>query len=132
MKKLADITGRWIGRDFKDYGCLGFCYMFLKDLGFDPPDRVGPWGVDNYITLVDEDIKKAQRIMMKSFLKIGRRAPKKYPAIGDLLVIKQKDKVYFPAVYVGRGSAMASFIKKGVMVFRIDTANQVLMARRLS
>ena len=130
--KLADTTGRWIGQDFRQYDCLTFCYLFLKDLGLNPPDHVGDWSMDNYTELVDDDIKKAQRVMIKSFLKVGRPAPKKYPSIGDLLVIKQKDAVFFPAVYVGAGKAMASFIKKGVMVFRIDTANQVALARRLS
>ena len=129
--KLADITSAWVGKDFKDIGCLEFCYRFLKDLGFDPPDRIGDWSVDNYTELVDDDIKKAQRIMIQSFLKIGRAGNKKYPSLGNLLVIRQKGGVFFPAVYVGAGKAMASFIKKGVMVFKIDGTNRVVVARSI-
>lgn len=128
---LSETTGRWIGRDFKDHGCLDFCHSFLKDLGFNPPERVGDWGVDNYRELVDADIKKAQSVMLKLFLKIGNAAPAAYPTLADLLVVRQADGVYFPAVYVGAGKAIASFIKKGVAIFVIDAANQVVMARRL-
>ena len=129
---LADITGRWIGSDYQDHGCLKFCYLFLQDLGRHPPKRVGDWGVDNYTELVAADIRGAQRVMLKSFIKIGRRASARYPALGDLLVVNQKNAVMFPAVYVGGGKAIASFIKKGVMVFRLDGANRVVLARRVA
>lgn len=129
--KLADITGRWIDQPFESYGCIKFAYLFLKDLGFNPPESIGHWNIYNYTTLVTADIAVAQRVMVKSFLKIGDKAPAGTPAIGDLLVVRQPAGACFPAVYVGAGQAIASFIKKGVQVFKIDPKNEIIIARRL-
>ena len=131
MKALADITAKYIGRPFTDYGCAEFVYQFLDDLGLDPPRGADGLTVDNYKAMVDEDIKAAQRKMLKSFRLIGRKSNNQYPHIGDLLIIEQDNDVFFPAVYVGAGQAIASFIRQGISVFRIDSKNRVILARSL-
>ena len=129
--KLAQITARYIDQPFEKYGCLEFAYYFLADLGFTVPDQVGDLSVANYKALVDRNISRAQRAMIKAFKQIGCAGNTRWPQLGDLLVIYQpREKVFFPAVYVGAGQAMASFIRDGVRVFRLDDHNKAVMARR--
>jgi hypothetical protein len=50
---------------------------------------------------------------------------------GDLVIVKHMNGGHFPAVYIGNGQAMASFIKAGVRTFALKNNNTVVMARRL-
>ena len=132
MKNLAATTAKYLGKTHEQYGCLELAYHLLKDLGLPVPEAVGDWSVKNYKSLVDADIKRAQREMIRAFKRIGAPASTKYPALGSLLVVFQRPDVFFPAVYTGNGQAMASFIKKGVVVFRLNDLNRVVMARRIA
>ena len=131
MKNLAGVSAKYIGKPYEQYGCLELVYHLLKDLQLPVPDTIGSWSVDNYRGLVDADIKKAQRIMIRAFKKIGQRGSTQYPTVGNLLVVFQKPDIFFPAVYTGNGQAMASFIKKGIVVFGLDELNRVVMTRSL-
>jgi len=131
MKNLAGITARYIDRPFSDFGCIELVARLLDDIGTPLPAEVN--GIDqvNYHLLVDLDIKAAQNTMLEIFSNIGCKGDSRYPSIGNLLVIEQPGDVYFPAVYVGGGQAIASFVKKGVCVFNIDNHNRVCLCRRL-
>lgn len=130
---LSKITAKYIGRTFEDYGCIELIVSFMNDIGTPLPDEVNGITVENYNDLVEADIRAAHITMLKTFRKIGEPASAKYPAIGDLLVIFQRRHGgMFPAVSVGQGNAIASFIKKGVMVFKTDKWNFPIMARRIS
>jgi len=129
---LAMVTSKYIGKPFHEYGCIELVVNLMRDIGKPLPDEIDGINVKNYNDLVNEDIKKAQIIMLKAFRKIGKSANTKYPATGDLLVIFQKHKWgMFPAVYMGNGMAVASFIRRGVQAFNLDKWNRPIMARRI-
>ena len=129
---LSQVTAKYIGQPYRAYGCLEFCYRFLVDLGFDPPQMVGDWSMDNYGELVAADIRRAQAVMLRSFWQIGTPADTRYPRIGNVLAVLQTGPALFPAVYVGGGNAIASFIRRGVAVFPLGPENRAVIARRIS
>lgn len=132
MRGLASITARYIGRPHAEIGCLDLCHRMLRELGRPVPDAVGGWGVANYRDLVRaQGIRSAQRIMLASFWRIGRGVPVRAALPGDLLVVMHRGGRVFPAVYVGRGTAVASFTRSGVRAFRLDRLNYPVMARRI-
>ncbi len=131
--KLAVITGKYVGMSFEEIGCLDLAYAVVNELGFFMPDKVDgiSWTVGNYKDLVEKDIEKSWKVMEDAFLKIGEKAPVKYLSIGDLLIVKGEEDSLYPAVYVGKRCAIASFIETGVQLFELDEANKVHLARRL-
>jgi hypothetical protein len=129
---LSKITAKYIGKSFREYGCIELVVNFMRDIEKPLPDEVDGIDVINYRDLIDEDIKKAQRVMIRTFRKIGTPANAKYPSIGDLLVVLQPHcRGIFPAVAIGHGNAIASFIGAGVMAFNLDRLNVPIMARRV-
>jgi len=128
---LSAITKKYIGKPFAEYGCIELVVAVLAEMGRPLPDAVDGIDAVNYRDLVGSDIKKAQVAMLKAFRKIGKPASTKYPAIGDLLVVMQSGCSLFPAVAVGGGQAMASFIRNGVGIFSLDKYNRTIMARRV-
>jgi len=132
IMNLSSVTSKYIGKSFKDYGCIEFVVNFMRDIEKPLPDEVDGINVSNYNDLVVDDIKKAQITMLKAFRKIGKPASTKFPRTGDLLVVFQKHRWgMFPAVYVGNGMAAASFIRRGVQLFNLDKLNRPIMARRV-
>lgn len=130
--KLAEITRKYINQPYDEYGCVELVVAVMADMGYALPGEIDGINVKNYKDLVTADIKKAQITLLKTFRKIGRPTSTKYPWIGDLLVVYQKHRQgLFPAVSVGNGQAMASFIRYGVQVFRLDRLNLPIMARRI-
>jgi hypothetical protein len=128
---LSAITKKYIGQPFKNYGCIELVVAVLAEMGHPLPDTVDGINVINYHDLVEFDIKKAHFKMLRAFRKIGSPASTKYPAIGDLLVVMQYGCSLFPAVAVGGGMGLASFIRDGVCVFSLDKYNRTIMARRV-
>lgn len=131
IKNLAAVTAGYIDRPYSEYGCVDLVWHVLQDLGTPMPPAVDGWSLANYRELVARDIRAAQNVMVDVFNKIGRPGNPCFPAIGNLVVIEQPGGVRFPAVYVGSETALASFIRKGVKVFKIDDNQKVILARRL-
>ena len=129
---LSAITKKYINKSFADYGCIELVVAVMDEMGRPLPDSIDGIDAINYRDLVASDIKKAQVAMLKAFRKIGKPASTKYPAIGDLLVVMQHGCSLFPAVAVGDGMGLASFIRDGVCVFSLDKYNRTIMARRVS
>ena len=130
--KLAAVTAKYIGKQYKEYGCIERVDNFMRDIGRPLPPEINGINAVNYIDLVRADIKNAQYTMIRTFRKIGVPASTKYPAIGDLLVVWQPVwHGIFPAVAVGNGQAIASFIRKGVILFQLNRLNLPIMARRV-
>jgi hypothetical protein len=128
---LSAITKKYIGQPFPAYGCVELVVAVMADMGRPLPDSVDGIDASNYRDLVASDIKKAQVTMLRAFRQIGKPASTKYPAIGDLLVVIQPGCKLFPAVAVGGGMGLASFIRTGVSVFSLDKYNRAIMARRV-
>jgi len=128
---LSAITKKYINKPFAEYGCIELVVAVLAEMGRPLPDAVDGIDAVNYRDLVASDIKKAQFEMLRTFRKIGTSSSTKYPGIGDLLVVMQAGCALFPAVAVGNGQALASFIRRGVCVFSLDEYNRAVMARRV-
>jgi len=129
---LSVITRKYLGKPFVEYGCIELVVAVMAEMGHPLPNAVDGIDAVNYRDLVAADIKKAQVAMLKAFRKIGKPASTKYPSIGDLLVVMQSPGGLFPAVAIGNGMGIASFIRNGVDVFFLDKYNRTIMARRIS
>ena len=129
---LSNVTKKYIGQPFAHYGCIELIVAIMADIGKPLPDQMDGINVSNYNELVHKNIKLAQVTMLKAFRKIGKPVSPKYPGIGDLLVVLQKKNGgLFPAVAMGNGTAIASFIRDGVCLFCLDAYNLPIMARRV-
>jgi len=128
--KLATVTSSYLGRP--DMGCLDLCVALLTDLGFEMPDAVDGLGVANYRELAHRSMRLAESRLLSRMWRVGRPGSARYPHLGDFIaVFLPASGGVFPAVALGGGQAIASFIRTGVSVFRLDTANRVLLCRRL-
>ena len=129
---LATVTAKYMGKPFREFGCIDFVVAFMQDIGKPLPESIDGIDDKNYAELVRSDIKKAQVTMLKAFRKIGKPASTKYPKIGDLLIIYQRhSKVMYPAVAIGNGMGIASFIRHGVCCFNFCKWDLPIMARRV-
>ena len=48
-----------------------------------------------------------------------------------MLVFQPRVKTMFPAVYVGKSSAITSFIESGVTIFKLSELNRAIIARKV-
>lgn len=128
--KLSTTTSKYLGRP--DMGCLDLCVALLRDLGFDIPDEVDGLGVANYHEMAAASMRLAESRLLSRMWRVGRAGSTRYPRLGDFIaVFLPKSGGVFPAVCLGGGLAIASFIRTGISVFRLDAANRVLLCRRL-
>jgi hypothetical protein len=138
MKKLAEITARYVGKPFREYTCMGLLYSLYTNLGIDVPDHFENLTLDNYMDQFKKDPYGTQITLMRMIRSLGQRSKAPLPHLGDLLIVAQattrKGVIrpgFLPAMYVGRGQAIASFLLKGVTVFQLDPLNRPIVARRL-
>ena len=131
MKKMSEITTKYIGLPFSECGCIDFVYRFLRDCGADIPKSFESVSVDTYMELVHKNKKLAEATMVRAFKTIGTKIPVNNSKTGDLLIIMQPNKTMYPAIYIGGGDAMASFIRIGVSVFGLSEKDKPIMARRV-
>lgn len=114
-------------------GCLDLCVALLRDLGYDMPDEVDGLGIANCRDLEARSMRLAESRLLSRMWRVGYAGSTRYPAIGDFIaVFLPQSGGVFPAVSMGGGLAIASFIRTGVAAFRLDSANRVLLCRRLS
>jgi len=138
MKKFAEITAKYIDKPFKQYTCMGFLYAFYTELGVSVPDRFEDLTLKNYMEKYRIDPRGIQIKMLKLIRSLGKASKATLPHLGDMLVISQnttKKNVIppglFPAVYVGKGQAMTSYLRTGITTFAIDRNNRAIVARRM-
>jgi hypothetical protein len=127
--KLSAVTSKYIGRP--DMGCLDLCVAVLRDLGLDMPAEVDGLGVENYRALADRSMRLAESELLRRMWKVGRPGSTRFPRLGDFIAVLLPGGGVFPAVALGGGLALASFVRDGVRVFRIDAANRCILCRRL-
>jgi hypothetical protein len=129
--RLSETTAKYLGRP--DMGCLDLCVFLLRDLGFDMPDAVDGLGVANYRELAAHSMRLAESRLLSRMWYIGSAGSTHYPRLGDFIaVFLPRSGGVFPAVCLGSGHAIASFIRTGVSVFKLDKENRVLICRRLA
>lgn len=138
---FAQITAEFIGKPYSEsglgpdaYGCLGFCYSFLKRAGKAIVES--EWEYDgltlaNYMESWKENHAALEAKMVEAFKRIGAEVPVSRKIAGDLLILKTQNGSMSPAIYAGNGNFMASFADGGVKAFAIDRGLTVVIARRL-
>ncbi len=130
--KLSTITQKYVGKPFEEMGCAQFVYNFYKDLGVTLPTSVDDLNLDNYMEHFAVNKRKVHGSLTKLIKSIGTKSSVEFPKIGDLLIVFQpRVKIMFPAVYVGKSSAITSFTETGVTVFKLSELNKVVIARKV-
>lgn len=138
MKKLADITAKYIDQSFHKYTCMGFLHAIYTDFGIDVPDSFEDLSLDNYMYAYRRDPRNIQIKMLKLIRSLGKPSSTITPSIGDLLVVAQNTcranvipPGLFPAIYTGKGQALTSFRRTGVSMFALDKNHRPIVSRRL-
>lgn len=130
--RLSTITQKYIGKPFEEMGCALFVYDFYQDLGVQLPTSIDGLNLGNYMEEFVKNKRHVQGILTKLVKSIGVKSSTEFPKIGDLLLVYQsRVKVMFPAVYVGRSSAITSFTETGVAIFKLNELNRAIMARKV-
>ncbi len=130
--KLSTITQKYVGKPFEEMGCAQFVYNFYKDLGIQLPTDFEGLNLRNYMAAFTKNKRRVHGILVRLVKSIGTKSSVEFPKIGDLLIVFQpRVKVMFPAVYVGKSSAMTSFTETGVTVFKLSELNKAIVARRI-
>ena len=132
MKRLAEITRRYVGRPFADVSCMGLLHALYTEMGIAVPDAWGELTLENYMNLYRADRKAAEAALLALLDTLGAPVSAPYK-IGDLLAVSQPvhDCIY-PAVYLGRGLAITSTVREGVTVYPLGPSNKPVAARRLA
>ena len=139
---FAGITAKFVGKPYSEYGkgpnsygCLGLCYVFLKELGKPIDENICQYKgltIDNFMDAWKENPAKLEQIMIEAFDRIGIGVPVSEKLAGDLVIIRSRSGGYFPGIYVGNSHIMASYVDLGVRVFQIDNEGIVVIkVRRL-
>lgn len=141
-RTFADLCAEFIGKPYSElgtgpdsYGCLGFCYAFLKAAGkavVESEWEYEGYSVGNFMEAWKDDPRKLESVMMDGAERVGQAVPVKRKIAGDLLILKTRTGSYFPGIYAGNGNCLASYSDIGVRVFQIDNDGiTVIKARRL-
>lgn len=134
MRSISKITKELNGKSFSEVNCLQLVKLFMDEAGVDFPTdysyiREGI-NLDNYLEYFDRDKKGAIEDMITLFKTLGKPVELNRLKKFDILVLSQEGAKY-PAVYIGRNLAMASFIETGVAVFNLGLLCKPILARRL-
>jgi hypothetical protein len=130
--KLSTITQKYVGKTFEELNCAQFVNDFYTDAGVSLPTSFEGLTLKNYMREFIRNKRKVHGILTKLIKSMGVESSVEFPKIGDLLLIYQpRVKVMFPAVYVGKSSAITSFTETGVTVFKLSELNKAIVARRV-
>jgi len=134
---FADVLNKYLNKPFKvcgktedGYDCLGLLLSISKDLGYIIPKKFKNITEDNYANVYLEDRRKAERLLIKFFVSIGKKVAIHEAVAGDLLLIHQDNKIIFPAMHVGNNNAITSSTTEGVVVFPLGDFNEIILVRR--
>ena len=138
MKAFADVTAKYISQPWRKYPCMRLVYHVYRDLDIDVPDNFEDLTIYNYLSKFRVDPYGVQIQMLKCVRSLGKPSTPATPKLADLLVVSQdltKGRCIKPgflsAIYVGRNSAVASFLRCGVMQFELDKYNRAIVARTM-
>ena len=131
MHSLSEITGKYIGKPFREMPCMHLMYHLYTDLGFDAPDSFGELTLNNYQAQFKKSPKVVQARMLQLIKNLGKPVNVKKIKTYDLIVLMVLHRVIFPAMYVGRGMFMTSTITQGVIIESLNKGVKILLARRL-
>lgn len=126
---MADLTRKWLDTPWRDVSCIAFVHAFIEEgTGKTLPSRYGNLTIDNHFEYWRQNPGKVERALCEAVEVYTRYSDPKHPKLFDMLVVRIKNHGLIPAVYVGKGCAMASFIITGVQVFALDENNKAILA----
>ncbi len=129
MVPLCEITRKWLDTPHVKISCIAFVHDFLEEaLGVEIPDEWGDLTIANHHAEWVKDPAAVEHKMCEAVKAYTIESNPKYPKLLDLLVVEIKDHGLIPAVYIGGGNAIASFIEGGVQVFNLDKNNKPILA----
>lgn len=138
MRTFAEITQSYISRPFRECSCIGMLHQIYREMGITLPTTYDGMTIENYMDHYRDDPRGTQIKLLALIRSLGEQSSATLPHMFDLLVIAQntnrKNVVkpgFFPAIYVGQGNAMASFLGSGVLKFQLDHNQRAIVARRV-
>jgi hypothetical protein len=129
---MAAVTGRYLGKSFAELPCLELvCRIYRDDLGVEFPEAFEGVTRDDFLERWRQERRGLESLMLRFFQTVGKPADSRRPRRWDLLACMGRTRAVFPAVCTGRGQAIASTIKEGVVIIPLTKINRPIMARRL-
>jgi len=129
---LAAVTGRYLGQPFEALPCLELvCRIYRDNLGVDFPEEFQGVTRDDFLARWKSNRRGLESLMLRFFRSLGRPVDVRRPRRWDLLACLGRTRAVFPAVCTGRGQAITSTIKEGVVIVSLTKINRPIMARRL-
>ncbi len=127
---LSDITGRYVGRPFREVSCMGLVSaIYETELGMELPHVFEDVSIDTYLEKWRKSPAVVSAQLMRWFRTVGRAVPLGDAAIWDLMIVRWK--TLSPAVYVGRRQVLRSTVQGGVEVCPVGCWARPVAARRL-
>jgi len=106
---FADLAARFIGKPYSEqgtgpdsYGCLGFCYAFLKAAGKRVDDAEWTYGgytVNNFMEAWKEDPVRMESLLLEGVEQVGQPVPVQKRVAGDLLIMRSRTGGHFPGTH---------------------------------
>ena len=130
---LAEITGRYLGRPFAEISCLELvCRVYRDDLGVDFPEAFAGVTRVDFLERWRRHRRGMESLLLRFVRSLGEPVDVRRPRRWDLLALMGQTRSVFPAVCVGRGHAITSTLREGVVIVPVTALNRPLMARRLA
>jgi len=132
LKKIpmSELTGKYIGKSYRQMPCLTLVHSVLTDLGAQVPDTYKHLSLENYLAFFTEQPEAAQNILLELLAEIGQPADLDRLKCYDLLAIKQPAGHIYPAINLKRNQALASTVNEGVCTVTLGQYNRPILARR--
>lgn len=135
---FARIIRSYIGMKFRSgargkdgmIGCLDLVHDILRKRGKKVPDEWRGLTIENYGEWAEANPEKVKDMLLDLAKEVGTEVPLAAKLAGDVLIMQQGER-FFPAIYIGNGHAIASFLEKGVACFRIDEKQRAVSAWRV-
>jgi hypothetical protein len=127
---LADITGRYVGRPFREVSCMGLVSaIYETELGLTLPHAFEDLSLDTYLEKWRTQPAVVGAQLMRWCRTVGRAVPLGGLAVWDLMIVRWQ--TLSPAIYVGRRQVLRSTVQGGVEVCPLGRWARPVAARRL-
>ena len=139
IKSFAEIVGDFANAPYNEkgrgqegvvgYSCLGLVYAYLKKIGKEVSDSFEGITLDTFHSFASRHKGVALKVLLRLAQSYGTDIPVHQKIAGDLVLVKAQDETY-PAIYVGNGQIMSSYLGTGVKVVKCDKNNEIIVVRR--
>ena len=127
---LSELTGKFVGKPWSMYSCIGLMHDFYTEIDIDVPDEYKGVKLEEAIDYWKKAPREALLDMVGLFRTLGKDGNPKDLKQFDLLVLKRYRAIY-PAIYLYGGRYITSTLKEGVAVGMLGADIKVLLVRSL-